>query len=345
MSKESAYAKNKKRNIIILSSMGVLLALLTVISLKSGSYNTPIIRLIQGIFGICEDSKVNAVVQGLRLPRICTAIICGAGLGVAGCVLQSILNNPLASASTLGISQGASFGAAFAIIVLGVGSNTVLGGFALSLCAFLCSMLVAFVILLLSKVRRIGPEGMVLSGVALSSMFTGATTLLQYFASETELSAFVFWTFGDLGGTNWNDVKFLTIVVCASLIFFILNRWNYNALEAGEHTAISLGINVGKTRVINILVCSFTCAAIVSYIGLISFIGLVAPHIVRRLVGNNYCWLIPGSAMMGAVLLLCGDLVSRILISPVILPIGAITSFLGAPMFLYLLFKGAKQHA
>lgn len=345
MTKGTEYAKNKTKNIIILASLGVLLALLTVFSLKSGSYKTPVIQLIQGIFGICEDNKVNAVVQGLRLPRICTAIACGAGLGVSGCVLQSILNNPLASASTLGISQGASFGAAFAIIVLGVGSSTIGGSVMLSICAFLCSMLVAFVILVLSKIKRIAPEGMVLSGVALSSMFTGATTLLQYFASETELSAFVFWTFGDLGGTTWKDIRFISIIVMVFLIFFIFNRWNYNALEAGEHTAISLGINVGKTRVINVLACSFVCAVIVSYIGLISFIGLVAPHIVRRLVGNNYCWLIPGSAMMGSVLLLCGDLVSRILISPVILPIGAITSFLGAPMFLYLLFKGAKRNA
>ena len=119
------------------------------------------------------------------------------------------------------------------------------------------------------------------------------------------------------------------------MVYFILNRWSYNALAAGEHTAVSLGVNVGRTRVINILACSFVAATVVSYIGLISFIGLCAPHIVRRLVGSNYTWLIPGSAFMGAVLMLGGDLVARTVISPVILPIGAITSFLGAPMFLY----------
>ena len=338
-----AQAQHRKRNILLLLGMAVLLLLTGAVSLRVGSYATPTLELIKGIFGRAADQNINAVVR-LRLPRICTAMICGMGLGVTGCILQSILQNPLAASSTLGISQGAGFGAAFAIMVLGAGSGAV-GTAAVSLCSFISSMLVALVILAISRFRQIRPDTMVLVGVALSSMFSGATTLLQYFASDVELSAFVFWTFGDLGNTTWTEIRLMTAVVLLAFAYFFLRRWDYNALYAGEQTAVSLGVNVKRTRVVNLVLCSLVAATIVAYIGIINFIGLVAPHIVRKLTGENYCYLIPGSALMGAILLLAGDLVSRAVVSPVILPIGAITSFLGAPLFLYLLFRGTQRHA
>ena len=135
----------------------------------------------------------------------------------------------------------------------------------------------------------------------------------------------------------------MAAVVLASTAVFLLNRWNYNALESGEHTAISLGVHAGRLRLWNVLLCSLVCSVVVAYVGVINFIGLVAPHLVRRVVGGNYCWLLPGSALMGALLLLLGDLAARQLLSPVVLPIGAITSFLGAPLFLYMLFKGRDR--
>ena len=174
-------------------------------------------------------------------------------------------------------------------------------------------------------------------------MFTGATTLLQYFADDVQLASVVFWTFGDLGRTGWKEVQIIAVVVVITLAYFLLNRWHYNAMESGEQTAASLGVNVARSRIINMLVCALTAAVIVSFIGIINFIGLVAPHIMRRFLGNNYCWLLPASAMAGAVLLLLGDVLARVIIAPVILPIGAITSFLGAPLFLYLLFKGGTK--
>ena len=336
-----AHSQHRKRNILLILAMGILLLLTAAVSLRVGSYATPTLELIRGIFGKASDPKINAVV-GARLPRICTAVVIGMGLGVTGCILQAVLQNPLASVTTLGISQGAGFGAAFAIMVLGAGASA--GIASISICSFLSSMLVSLVILAIAKFRQITPETMVLVGVALSSMFTGATTLLQYFANDVELSAFVFWTFGNLGSTDWTEIQLITAVVLASALFFFLRRWDYNALYTGEQTAVSLGVNVKRTRVVNLLICSLVAATIVSFIGIISFIGLVAPHIVRKLVGENYCYLIPGSAVMGAILLLAGDLVSRVVVSPVILPIGAITSFLGAPLFLYLLFKGKNRH-
>lgn len=328
-----------------LAGMSLLLLAAVLLSLRTGSYNTPMGELVRGIFGAASDEKINIVVQNNRLPRICTAILSGAGLGVSGCVLQAILRNPLASASTLGVSQGASFGAAFAIIAINVGAGGLLSRMAIPLCAFAGSMAVAMVILGLSRFRRISPEGIVLAGVAISAMFTGATTLLQYFADEVQLATLVFWTFGDLSATGWGDIAFMGVVVLLASLCFFARRWDYNALLSGAETAVSLGINVQRLTMSNMILCCFVASVIISNIGLINFIGLVAPHIVKLAVGNNHVYLIPGSILTGASLLLLGDLLSRALISPVVLPIGAITSFLGGPLFLYLLFKGGKRNA
>ena len=334
------YHKNTVKSVAFLLGLGGVLLVTILLSLRSGSYDTPIGELIKGIFGLSEDRKINLVVQNNRLPRICTAILAGGGLGLAGCILQAVLRNPLASASTLGVSQGATFGAAFAIVVLGLGSTS---GFGIPLCAFLGSIAVALVILGLSKFRQVSPEGIVLAGMAISSMFTGATTLIQYFADEVQLSTLVFWTFGDLGSTGWDDLGGMTAIVTVLCVYCFLHRWDYNALLSGEETAISLGIHVKRLTLINMVLCCLCSSVIVSNVGLISFIGLVAPHIVRMVVGNNHVYLIPGSVLGGATLLLLGDLFARTVMSPVILPIGAITSFLGGPLFLYLLFKGGKK--
>ena len=337
---DQAYRKNRIKSISFLVALGGILLVTVLMSLRSGSYETPVGELIKGVFGMSADKKINLVVRNNRLPRICTAILAGGGLGLAGCVLQAVLRNPLASASTLGVSQGATFGAAFAIVVLGL---TGTAGVGIPLCAFLGSVAVALVILGLSRFRQVSPEGIVLAGVAISSMFTGATTLIQYFANEVQLSTLVFWTFGDLGSTGWKDLGGMAVVVAVLCIYCIAHRWDYNALLSGEETAISLGINVKKLTLVNMVLCCLCSSVVVSNVGLVSFIGLVAPHIVRMVVGNNHVYLIPGSILGGATLLLLGDLFARTVISPVILPIGAITSFLGGPLFLYLLFKGGKR--
>lgn len=337
---DSLYRKNQRKSIGFLIGLAGLLLVAMVLSLRAGSYETPVAELLKGIFGASSDKKINLIVQNNRLPRILTAILAGGGLGLAGCILQAVLRNPLASSSTLGVSQGATFGAAFAIVVLGLGATD---RFGIPLCAFVGSIAVALVILGLSKFRQVSPEGIVLAGVAISSMFTGATTLIQYFANEVQLSTLVFWTFGDLGNAGWQDLGGMGIVVAILCVYCVIHRWDYNALLSGEETAVSLGVNVKRLTLVGMVLCCLTSSVVVANVGLISFIGLVAPHIVRMVVGNNHIYLIPGSILGGATLLLLGDLFARTVISPVILPIGAITSFLGGPLFLYLLFKGGKR--
>ncbi len=334
----SDYRKNELRSISFLILLGAALLAAALLSLRAGSYDTPVGELVKGIFGLSADKKINLVVRNNRLPRICTAIVAGAGLGLAGCILQAILHNPLASSSTLGVAQGATFGAALAIVVFKLS-----GGFGVSALSFAGSVAVAGVILGLSRFRQISPEGIVLAGVAISSMLSGATTLVQYFASEVELATLVFWTFGDLGSTDWEELRIMGLVVLVLIGYCTARRWDYNALLSGEETAVSLGINVRRLTLSNMLLCCLACSVIVSRVGLINFIGLVAPHIVRTVVGNNHVYLIPGSVLAGATILLLGDLVARVVMMPVILPIGAITSFLGGPLFLYLLFRRSPK--
>lgn len=300
------------------------------------------------------SATANTVLFGIRFPRAVAAILVGAALAMSGAVMQCVLHNPLASASTLGVSQGAAFGAAVGIIVFGGGVvNTGAADFAIriddpyivTLCAFVFGSLSTVVVIAISRLRRdIGPGGLVLAGVALSSLFTGGSTLLQYFADETKISAVVFWTFGDLGGTNWTQLLILLAVTAAGLVYFMLRRWDYNALQNGADTASSLGVNARAVTLISMGVCTLASALAVSFVGIISFVGLVAPHIMRRFVGDDYRWLLPCSAAAGSLLLLLADLFSRVVIAPVELPVGAVTSFLGAPVFLYLLLKGGRRN-
>lgn len=342
----NGYIRYKKLFLLLMALITVAIAL---VAIASGSAGLSIPQVIMTLLGK-GTKQTNIIVFNIRLPRVATAIIAGLGLAVVGCVMQSLLKNPLASSSTLGVSQGAAFGAAFAIIALGAGmQNQTLDGvtfsnpITISICAFAGSMMSTLVILGLSRIKKVTPEAMVLTGVALSSLFSGGTTLLQYFADDVKVSAVVFWTFGNLGSTSWREITIMAVVVLAALVYFMFNRWNYNALQSGENTAKGLGVDVDSMRLAGMVVCSFTASIIVAYIGIVNFIGLIASHLMRRIIGSDYRYLLPASAMAGAVLLLLSDTVARLVVKPIVLPIGAITSFLGAPLFIYLILKGRKR--
>jgi iron complex transport system permease protein len=346
---ELEYGKYIRFKRFFLLLMIVTMLAIALVAIASGSSGLTIEEVLMTIIGK-GTAKTRVVVFNLRLPRVVTAIVAGIGLAAVGCVMQSILRNPLASSSTLGVSQGAAFGAAFAIIALDAGMQSqTLDGVAISnpyttsLCAFVGSMFSTMVVLGLSRFKKITPQTMILSGVALSSLFSGGTTLLQYFADDVKVAAVVFWTFGSLGSTSWREIVIMSIVVAGAVVFFMFNRWNYNALQSGENTAKGLGVNTDRLMISSMIVCSLTASVIVSYIGIINFIGLIAPHLMRRIVGSDYRYLLPASALMGSVLLLLSDTVARLVVQPVILPIGAITSFLGAPLFLYFIFKGGDK--
>lgn len=339
------YVRRKRYIILLLFALCVIVALYSLCSGSSGMKISDVIRCLLGN----GTKQQNSIVFNIRLPRIVTGAIVGVLMAMSGCVMQSVLRNPLASSTTLGISQGASFGATVGIIFFGAGiQGTVSSASAITIYnptlvvifAFIGGISSAVVILILSNLKKLTPGAMVLAGVALSSLFRGGTTLVQYFADDVQVSAVVFWTFGDLGRTNWNEIRILAVSALVMFIFFMFNRWNYNAMEGGTDTAKSLGVNVDRVLLISMLAASFTASVAVAFVGIISFVDLIAPHMIRKFVGNDYRYLLPASALTGALILLISDTFGRMIVAPVILPIGAITSFLGAPMFLYLLYKG-----
>lgn len=344
------FIKKKRATLAIATGATVLVAL---VAISAGSLNIPLPEVVQALCGN-SDPMYQTAVLNIRLPRVLAAILIGAILAASGAVMQCVLQNPLASASTLGVSQGAAFGAAVGLVVFGggiVNSDSAATAISISnpsvvtVCAFVFGSISTAVIVLLSQLRKdLGPAGLILAGVALSSLFSGGLTLLQYFADETKIGSIVFWTFGNLGSAGWTEIAILAVVLAASLFYYLLNRWNYNAMESGAETAKSLGVNARAVMLVSLAICSLSAAVAVSFVGIISFVGLIAPHIMRRFVGNDFRYLLPCSAIAGALLLILADTFGRLIIAPVILPIGAITSFLGAPMFLFLLLKGFKTN-
>ena len=342
----------KKKRLVLFGSF-ILTVIVALYSISVGSIKIPIDEIFKVLFGGGEKVSRTAIMN-IRLPRVCSGILVGAILASSGAVMQCVLQNQLASASTLGVSQGAAFGAALGIVVFGGGvvnsanattAITINNPYIVTLCAFVFGSVSTVVVMLISHLKKdIGPAGLVLAGTALSSLFSGGSALLQYFTDDTKLGAIVFWTFGNLGSTNWRELKILLLGFIVSLIFFMFNRWNYNAMTAGADTAKSLGVNTRLVMLVSMCICSFMAALAVAFVGIISFIGLVAPHIMRRFVGTDYRYLVPCSAIMGALLLTLADLVARTIIAPIILPIGALTAFLGAPMFIFLLFKGGRNY-
>lgn len=344
------YLKYTGKKTMIITILALLIGVLGIFAICAGSADLTPGQVVMALLGRGgENSQI--VIWNIRLPRVVAAIIAGAGLSVAGCVMQNILRNPLADLYTLGISQGAAFGAALAIVVLGAGSiqasstdSVIINNpYMVTISAFVFSMIATMVILFLSSLVGITPEAMVLAGVALGSLFSAATTLIQFFAKDIQIAAIVFWTFGDLGRASWRDVGIIAVLVVLALLYFMLHRWDYNALDSGEETAKGLGVDVEKLRLCGMVISSLISSVAVAFFGIIGFIGLVAPHMMRRLTGGDHRFLIPGSTIMGCLLLLAADTLGRTIIKPVVLPVGAITSFLGAPLFLYLLSRGFKR--
>lgn len=348
---ERAYGGYIRHKRLVMLALVVVVCALSIWSMSIGSIELSPGEIVAGLFGQA-DARINTVVLNMRLPRVLVAIIAGIALALAGCAYQSTLRNPLASASTLGIAQGAAFGASIAIIIVSGGSPNNSAAYEgvstgdpiiTALFAFVGAMLSTAIILGLSRFREMSPESIVLLGVALSALFTAGTTMVQYFAEDSQVAAVVFWTFGDLSRVTRAQIVVMAVVTAASAVFFFLNRWNYNAIESGEGLAHGLGVNVSRVRLASMVVASAAASCVIAFCGIINFVGLVAPHIMRRLLGADYRYLLPASALAGAALLLISDMLCHVIVAPLILPISAITSFVGAPIFIWLLFKGVSR--
>jgi iron complex transport system permease protein len=340
---KAQYKKFISRKIIFILFCLILIFIIAGLAATLGSYPITVTEVYAiiwyGLFQNPETTK-EIVVWNLRLPRIIMGILAGAGLAIAGTMMQGILRNPLASPFTLGISAGAGFGAAVAILL---GTGIVTGKYLIIVNAFLFSLIPTFVILGLTRYKKATPETMILAGIAILYIFSAATTLLMYFSEAEAVKAAYFWMVGSLGKASWDALLPVSIVLVLCIIPLMWKSWDINVMGAGDERAKSLGVNVGRTRIIILMIASLMTAAIVCFTGTIGFIGLVSPHVCRLVIGGDNRFLIPASGLFGAALLLGADTIARTIMAPVILPGGVITAFMGGPLFLYLILRRRKE--
>ncbi len=338
----------QRRNRLAILSMALAVVILGVFCLFVGVSNLSFAECLSALAKKGNPSAVR-ILWNIRIPRVLAAVIAGAGLAVSGLVMQTALNNPMASPSTLGVSNAAVFGANLSIIAFAGGflstgnnvNNFSVGAnpFATSLMAFLFSTASILLILGLCTVRSFSPNVVVLSGMAIGSLWTAATTILQFYATDVGIAAAVVWNFGDLGRATYRTDWIMLSVVTVGVLFFLLISWQLNALLSGEATAKTMGVPVESLRFVCLLLASIMTAVCVSFLGVIGFVGIICPHTVKKLLGQDHRVTVPASALAGSLLLLLADTVSRSMGSGSALPVGAITSMLGAPFFLAIIFS------
>ena len=336
----------KKRGVMIALAAAVIL--MALVCLFIGSSHMSLGDCLRALTKSGDPTAVR-IIWNIRIPRVLAAVIAGAGLSVSGLMMQTTLNNSMASPSTLGVSNAAVFGANLSIIAfaggfLSTGNNLqsyAVGAnpYATSVMAFLFSTASILLILALCRIRAFSPNVVVLAGIAIGSVWTAATTVLQFYATDVGLSAAVIWSFGDLGRATYRIDAIMFVVVALSTVFFLLLSWHYNALLSGEATAKSMGVRVDGLRFASLLLSSVITAVCVSFLGVIGFVGIICPHVVKKLLGQDHRLSIPASALCGSLLLLAADTLSRSLGNGSALPVGAITSLLGAPFFIAIIFS------
>ena len=344
--------KKQRKNLIIIFALIITVILMSLVCLFVGSSHMSISDCFAALAKKGASGNIR-IIWNIRIPRVFAAIIAGAGLSISGLIMQTSLNNAMASPSTLGVSNAAVFGANLSIIAfaggfLSTGNNVAnfaagANPYATSIMAFIFSALSILLILSLCKLRSFSPNVVVLAGIAIGAVWTAATTILQFYATDVGISAAVIWNFGDLGRATYRTDLIMLVVVAVGLVFFALMSWRYNAILSGAHTASSMGINVDRLRFFSMLAASMITAVCVSFLGTIGFVGIICPHVTKRLLGQDHRVSVPVSALCGSLLLLMADTLSRSMGSGSALPVGAITSLLGAPFFIAIIFS-KKEH-
>ncbi|MBE6959024.1 MAG: iron ABC transporter permease [Ruminococcaceae bacterium] len=345
--------KRKKRNALVIVFLLIAVLIISVVCLFIGSSNMTFTEALNALLGGGTGAQ-SRIIWKIRVPRVLAALIAGAGLSVSGLIMQTTLNNTMASPSTLGVSNAAVFGANLSIIAfaggfLSTGNNlnsfdVGTNPYATSVMAFAFSILSILLILSLCKVRSFSPNIVVLAGIAIGSVWTAATTILQFYATDVGLSAAVVWSFGDLGRATYRTDAIMAVVVLIGIVYFMMMSWKYNTLLSGDATAKTMGVNVELLRFVSLLLASMITAACVSFLGVIGFVGIICPHVTKKILGQDHRITIPVSCLCGSLLLLLADTLSRSMGSGSALPVGAITSLLGAPFFISIIFSKKGGH-
>jgi len=333
------------RRSLIVTGLGVLCLLAFAFDLSTGPSRLSPLDVLIGLF----DPDVltlpqQTIIWQVRLPQAIVALLVGASLSLAGAEMQTVLNNPLASPFTLGVSSAASFGASLAI-VLGLSLPFVSADWALPLNAFLFAFGSVLLLEAMSRSRAAGVETVVLFGIALVFTFNALVALIQYIASQEALSQLVFWSMGSLSRATWEHICVLSAMVALVLPFSIRAANGLTALRLGEDRARSFGVNVARLRFASLVRISLLAATSVAFVGTIGFIGLVGPHIARLLLGEDHRFLLPASLLTGALIMSLASAVSKALVPGVLMPVGIVTSMIGVPVFLFLILGRRPERA
>lgn len=338
-------ASRTTRLVIIATAFALLIAAALSVTVR-GIHDTGLADLArviasQASFGAIPaplDAQSELVLLHLRLPRVVMAMIAGAALSVAGVLMQAITRNPLVSPYTIGVSSAAAFGAAVAIM-FGVGL-TGAGIYFIPLTAFVFALAAATAVFSMSWWRNMGPQAMILTGIALMYLFSAMTAAVQFIATEQQLARVVHWTFGSLNGVRWPAVAICGGVLAIVLPVMQAQAWRLNVLTvAGDDVARSLGVHVSRLRATAIVLSVVAAASVISFLGVIGFVGLIGPHVARMLIGSDHRYLLPFAAITGAALLLAADTIGRLAFAPVVVPVGIVVAFVGVPLFLHLILS------
>ena len=340
----SIYKRDRVRKFLGLLVFLVLLIIISGYAMGIGSYKITLWRVYEVLWehlthmGDGITSLDMRIVWNERLPRLLTALVAGAGLAAAGACMQSMLKNPLADPYTTGISSGASFGATIAI-VLGI---TIGGTYGIVVNAFIFSLIPTAVILLLSTLKKASPTTMILAGISVMYIFNAMTSWIMLTADETQMAAAYEWTIGTLNKGTWSNIPAMFVVTVIGTVAILFATKYLNAMNAGDDFAKTLGVDVNKVRIILLGVVSIIAAGIVSFTGVIGFVGLVAPHMARIIIGSDNKLLVPGSVICGAIMMVGCDILSKAFTAAP-LAIGIVTSLIGGPIFLVLIMRQRKE--
>ncbi len=325
--------------VAILIALGIVAVAAFLLDLATGPSDISTVQALEALFhGAKAPQAAVSIVWQVRLPQACLAALVGIALALAGAEMQTILNNPLASPFTLGVSSAAAFGAALAIIV-GAGLPGISQNWIVSANAFIFAFASVILLQAVARVRGASIDTLVLCGIALFFTFNALTALLQFVASQQALQQLVFWIMGSLARANWQKVQVLGLVVAVIAPFSLAASWPLTALRLGEDRARSAGVNVDRLRFMSLLRVSTLTAAAMAFVGTIGFVGLAGPHIARLLIGEDHRFLLPASALMGAAIMSLASVASKAIIPGVLIPIGIVTALVGLPVFFSLILR------
>nr|WP_306422314.1 iron ABC transporter permease [Geminicoccus harenae] len=339
----AAYASQLRRRMAALLVLLLGVALAFLLDLVTGPSSLPVVDGLRALLGLGElTPALEVIVWQVRLPQALLALLVGGALALAGAEMQTTLNNPLASPFTLGVSSAASLGAALAI-VLGLGVPGVPASWILSGNAFLFAFGSVLLLQFLARLRGTGVETLVLFGIALVFTFNALVALIQYVASQEALQQLVFWNLGSLARASWEKILVATLVLALVLPFSLAASWQMTALRLGSDRAYSFGVNVGRLRFLSLFRASLLAATAVAFVGTIGFVGLVGPHLARLLVGEDHRFFLPASVLCGALVMSLASVASKTLVPGALLPVGIVTSLIGVPFFVVLIFARPER--